>query len=181
MSLLLEHYNHQSNTSGLKTTQYEYVYDTVNTCHLIVRCDATLQGPVDVTGDVTIDGNLDVTGTITGTLVVNPDYRVSYNTTSFAIPSTLATTFEVYQVDTTGGPVTVTLPPIATLDGLKKRSLYIVDVAGALSVHPLTLVTTGGDTVAGDTSVQVVVDYSGLHILSNANVAPGSAGKWLIT
>lgn len=181
MSLLLEHFNHQSNTSGLKTTQYEYVYDTVNTCHLIVRCDATMEGPVDITGDVTIDGNLDVTGTITGTLLVNQDYRVSYNTVDFAIPSTLADTYEVYQVDTTANPITVTLPSIATLDALKKRSLYIVDVGGALSTNPLTLVSTGGDTVAGDTSVEVMVNYTGLHLISNANVAPAAAGKWLLS
>jgi hypothetical protein len=181
MSLLIETFGHQSNTSGLKTTQYEYVYDTVNTCHLVVRCDATLNGPVDITGDVTIDGNLDVTGTITGTVLTNPDYRVSYNTTSFAIPSTVATTYEVYQVNTTGGSITVTLPTISTLDALKKRSLFIVDVGGALSINPLTVVTSGGDTVAGDSSVEVSVDYTGLHVLSNANVAPGAAGKWLLT
>lgn len=181
MSLLLESHNHQSNTSGLKTTQYEYVYDTVNTCHLLVRCDATLNGPVNVTGDVTVNGDLDVTGTITGTVVMNADYRVSYNTVSFVIPSTLATTYEVYQVNTTAAPLTVTLPTISALDGLKKRSLFIVDVGGALSVHPLTLVTTGGDTVGGDTSMEVSVDYTGVHLLSNANVAPVGAGMWLVT
>jgi hypothetical protein len=55
-----------------------------------------------------------------------------------------------------------------------------VDVGGALSLHPLTIVATGADTIAGDSSVEVVVDFTGLHLISNANVAPGSAGKWLI-
>lgn len=181
MSLLLESHNHQSNTSGLKTTQYEYVYDTVNTCHLIVRCDATIQGPVDVNGDVTIDGNLDVTGTITGALAVTPDYTVTYKTADFTIPATLATTFDVYQVDTRVNPITVTLPSIAALDAEKKRQVNIVDVGGALSVHPLIINTAGSDTIAGDTSVEVGVDYSALHLISNADVAPAPpTGKWLI-
>lgn len=178
MSLLLESHNHQSNTSGLKTTQYEYVYDTVNTCHLIVRCDATMQGPVDVTGDVSIDGNLNVTGTITGG---TPNYTVTYKTVDFTIPATLANTFDVYQVDTTLGPITVTLPLIAALDAGKKRSIYIVDVGGKLGENPLTIQTTAPDTVAGDTSVLIQVNYTGMHILSNANVAPLLAGTWLLT
>lgn len=181
MSLLLEHFDHQSSTRGLQRVQYEYASDTVNTCHLIVRCDAQLNGPVDISGDVTIDGNLDVTGTITGTVTTNPDYRVSYNTASFVIPPLLANTYEVYQVNTSSAPITVTLPLISSLDGLKKRSLYIVDVGGALSKNPLRLVTAAPDTIAGDTTVEIVVDYTGVHLLSNANVAPGAAGKWLIT
>lgn len=175
MSLLIDNFNHLSYTAGKKRVYYEYAYDTVNTCHLIVRCDATMQGPV------TIHGNLDVTGTITGTLNINPDYSVSYNTASFVIPPTLATTFDVYQVDTSAAPMTITLPPIASLDGNRKRNLYIVDVGGALTDHPLTLMTTGTDSIAGDTSVEVSVNFTGLHLVSNANVAPGAAGKWLLT
>jgi hypothetical protein len=175
MSLLLESHNHQSNTSGLKTTQYEYVYDTVNTCHLIVRCDATMHGPVN------IDGNLNVSGTITGAVVGIPEYRVTYKTADFAIPPDFASSFEVYQVNTVSNPITVTLPLISALDASKKRSIYIVDVGGELRVNPLTIQTSAPDTVAGDSSVLVEVDYTGVHLLSNANVAPLSAGTWLIT
>lgn len=175
MTLLLESHNHQSNTSGLKTTQYEYVYDTVNTCHLIVRCDATLQGPV------TINGDLDVTGTITGAFAVTPDYSVTYKTADFTIPSDLANTFDVYQVNTAGGAVTVTLPLISSLNAAKKRQLHIVDVGGALPDNPITIVTAAPDTIAGDTSLTLNVGYSGVHLISNVNVAPGSAGKWLVT
>jgi hypothetical protein len=181
MSLLIDNFNHISYTAGKKRLYYEYAYDTVNMCHLIVRCDAQMQGGVDITGDVTIDGNLDVTGLITGTVAGNVNYRVSYNTADFLIPDTLATSYEVYQVDTSSNPVTVTLPTIASLDGLKKRNFYIVDVGGALRENPLTIVTTGGDTVAGETSVSLTVDFTGVHLMSNANVAPGAAGKWLIT
>lgn len=175
MSLLIDNFNHISYTTGKKRVFYEYAYDTVNTCRLIVRCDATMQGPV------TIDGDLNVTGTITGTLNINLDYSVSYNTVSFAIPTSLATTFDVYQIDTSSAPLTITLPAISSLDDNKKRNIYIVDVGGALTQNPLTVVTSGTDTISGDTAVEVVVNYTGLHLVSNANVAPGAAGKWLIT
>lgn len=181
MSLVVSNANFHSNTAGYKSFYYGWAEDTVNTCHLIVRCDATLNGPVDVKGDLNIDGNLDVSGTITGAVAFVPDYSVTYKTADFTIPSTLATTFNVYQINTTTGPITVTLPAISSLDANKKRQIDIVDVGGALSTNPLTVNTVGTDTIAGDTSVQVSVDYTSLHLLSNADVAPAPpTGKWLI-
>lgn len=176
MSLVVSNANFHSNTAGYKSFYYGWAEDTVNTCHLIVRCDATMQGPVN------INGNLNVNGNITGTVIVVPDYTVTYKTADFTIPATLANTFTVYQVDTTAGPITVTLPAISALDANKKRQIDIVDVGGALSIHPLIVNTVGTDTIAGDTSVEVVVDYSALHLVSNADVAPAPpTGKWLIS
>lgn len=181
MSLLIDSFNHHSNTAAYKQFYYGYAEDTVNTCHLIVRCDATLNGPVDITGNVDIDGDLAVTGTITGAVNVTPNYTVTYKTADFTIPAALLTTYNVYQVDTRNNSITITLPAISTLDANKKRDITIVDVGGALTLYPFTIVTTGTDTIAGDTSVQVVVDYSSIHVLSNADVAPGPlTGKWLI-
>jgi hypothetical protein len=179
MSLILSDANHLSNTAAYKSFYYGYAEDTVNTCHLIVRCDALMNGPVDVTGNVNIDGDLSVTGTITGALQLV--YTVTYQDADFAIPAEYASTFNVYQVNTSAAPITVTLPAIATLDAQKKREIKIVDVGGNLHANPLTIVASGTDTIAGDTSVLVQLDYSGIHLVSNADVAPAApTGKWLI-
>jgi hypothetical protein len=77
-------------------------------------------------------------------------------------------------VDTTNGPLTINLPSISSLDNDKKRIHYIVDSAGQLSNNNLIIVATGGNTIGGQTSATIVVDYSSIQLVSN------TADKWLI-
>jgi hypothetical protein len=94
----------------------------------------------------------------------------------FSIPAltTSPNYYNIYQVDTSGGPITINLPTIAAVDNGGQRIHYIVDVGGALTVNPLTVNATGGDVVADSTSVSLEVDYSSLQICSNL------VNRWLM-
>ena len=60
------------------------------------------------------------------------------------------------------------------MDNDGKRIHYIVDSAGQLSNNNLIIAPTGGNTIAGESSATIVVDYSSVQIMSNAT------NKWLI-
>ena len=92
---------------------------------------------------------------------------------SFNIPSSTSSPdyYNVYQVDTTNGPLTINLPFITS--GFL-RVHYIVDSAGQLSNNNLIIAPTGGNTIGGETSATLVVDYSSVQIMSN------KTDKWLI-
>jgi hypothetical protein len=100
----------------------------------------------------------------------------SIGVTTFNIPSLTsnANYYNIYQVDTTNGPLTINLPSISTLDNDKKRIHYIVDSAGQLSNNNLIIGATGGNTIGGQTSATIVVDYSSIQLVSNTD------NKWLI-
>jgi hypothetical protein len=95
---------------------------------------------------------------------------------SFNIPSSTSSPnyYNVYQVDTTNGPLTINLPLIASLDNSGLRVHYIVDSAGQLSNNNLIIGATGGNTIGGQSSATIVVDYSSVQIMSN------KIDKWLI-
>lgn len=171
------------------------VDDTINTCHLVVNCDAVINGPLDVFGDIAFhepgscltfpDGTQQCTAQVagptgpqgpTGPSGAFTSYTVTLRTSNFAIPSltTDPTYFNVYQVDTTSGPITVTLPAISTLDNGGSRLHYIVDVGGKLEEHPLLIQTSGGDTVGGESSMSVEVNYSSAQLMSN------KSSTWLV-
>lgn len=95
---------------------------------------------------------------------------------TFNIPSLTSdpSYYNVYQVDTTNGPLTINLPSISSLDNGGLRIHYVVDSAGELSNNNLIIEATGGNTIGGETSSTIVVDYSSVQIMSNTN------DKWLI-
>lgn len=96
--------------------------------------------------------------------------------TTFTIPSSTTDVnyYNVYEVDTTNGPLTINLPLISSLDNNKKRIHYIVDSAGQLSNNNLTITPTSTDTIGGESSATIVVNYSSVQIMSN------TTNKWLI-
>lgn len=96
--------------------------------------------------------------------------------TAFNIPSstTHPNYYNVYQVDTTSGPLTINLPSISALDNNGKRIHCIVDSVGQLSNNNLIIAPTGSNTIGGESSATIVVDYSSVQIMSN------TSDKWLI-
>lgn len=175
------------------------VENNITTCTLRVRCDAVVEGTL-TTEDVNVNGDLTFTypdscivfgdGTVQCTAQVagppgppGPNVFTSYTITlltaassPFTVPSltTSASYYNVYQLDTTAGAISIVLPAISTLDNSQKRLHYFVDVGGALSVNPVTFTTTGGDTIANETSMELQIDFSAVQLMSNAG------SKWLV-
>lgn len=173
--------------------------NNTTTCTLRVRCDATIEGTL-TTEDIQVNGDLTFTypdsciyfgdGTVQCTAQVigppgppGPNGFTSYTITlltaansPFTVPSltTSPNFYNVYQLDTTAGPITIQLPQISTLDNAQKRLHYFVDVGGALTVNTVTFLTAGGDTIANETSMELQVDFSSVQLMSNAFT------KWLV-
>jgi hypothetical protein len=129
-------------------------------------------GTTGYTGDT---GNTGATG-YTGA-AFSTSYTVSpIQTSSFSIPSTSvsANYYDIYQIDSSLGPITITLPAINTLI---KREIYICDVGGSLGVNNVVIQTTGSDLIANTSSMTLVVNYSSVHLISNYGVS--SPYRWL--
>lgn len=153
--------------------------------------DNKLQGQTGPTG---IQGPQGIPGISTGTGATGPtgptgpqqanfytNYTITQITsvtggTGFYIPASTTDPnyYNVYQVDTTSGHLTINLPSISSLDNGRLRMHYIVDSAGKLSNNNLIIGATGGNTIGGETSATIVVDYSSVQIMSN------TIDKWLI-
>jgi hypothetical protein len=120
-----------------------------------------MTGPTGITGPSTFNS-----------YTVSPVY-----TGSFSIPNSVSATgyYNYYQISTSSSSITVTLPEISTLmDNDLKRQHSIADIGGNLSTNPFTIQTSGSDTIAGDSSLEINVDYSSITIASNTSSA------WLI-
>ena len=63
---------------------------------------------------------------------------------------------------------------ISNLDNSQKRIHYIVDSVGQLSNNNLIIGATGTNTIGGQSSATISVDYSSVQIMSN------TSDKWLI-
>lgn len=138
----------------------------------------TQQGPTGPTGQI---GPMGVTGPTGPQQNFYTNYTITQITsttggTGFNIPASTSDPnyYNVYQVDTTNGPLNINLPLISSLDNDGLRIHYIVDSAGELSNNNLIIGATGGDTIGGETSATIVVDYSSVQIMSN------KSDKWLI-
>lgn len=175
------------------------VENNTTTCTLRVRCDAVVEGTL-TTEDVVVNGDIKLTypdsciifgdNTVQCTAQVagptgppGPNIFTAYTITlltaansPFSVPPLTSSPafYNVYQLDTSAGPITINLPLISTLDNAQKRLHYFVDVGGALTVNPVTFVTTGGNTIANESSMELQVDYSAVQLMSN------STTKWLI-
>lgn len=144
-----------------------------------------LTGPTGSTGPTGFTGPTGPTGSTGPTGPEQPNFYTNYTITTitsitggtgFNIPALTSNPnyYNVYQVDTTNGPLTINLPSISLLDNNKKRVHYIVDSVGELSNHNLIITPTPSDTIGGQSSATIVVDYSSVQIMSNTN------DKWLI-
>jgi hypothetical protein len=138
-----------------------------------------IQGMTGFTGPTGFTGSTGPTGP------GQPNFYTSYTITQiisvtggtgFNIPASTSdpSYYNVYQVDTTNGPLTINLPLISNLDNSQKRIHSIVDGAGQLSNNNLIIGATGGNTIGGQSSATISVDYSSVQIISN------TSDKWLI-
>ena len=143
-----------------------------------------LYGPTGVTGPQGIPGEASNTGA-TGPTGPQQNFYTNYTITTitsitggtaFNIPATTTDPnyYNVYQVNTTDGPLTINLPSIALLDNGRQRIHYIVDSFGQLSNHNLIIGATGSNTIGGESSATIVVNYSSVQLMSN------TVDKWLI-
>lgn len=84
-------------------------------------------------------------------------------------------TDEFVQVDTSGGAVTITLPEISTITvtGNKLR-IIVIDVDGSASTNNITVSRSSTDTILGQTSYTMNLDYSSVSFVSNGS------DKWLV-
>ena len=144
----------------------------------------------NVTGPTgrSLTGPTGPTGIVGPTGPQQPNFYTNYTITTitsitggtgFNIPASTSDPnyYNVYQVDTTNGPLTINLPLISSLDNNNKRVHYIVDSVGQLSNNNLIINTsgpTGTNTIGGQSSATIVVDYSSVQIMSNTD------SKWLI-
>ena len=101
-------------------------------------------------------------------------YQVEVDTTVGAYSVTTATTLgsqdEVVLVDTTGGDITITLPGISDDMARSKREYEVVKTVAANTV---TIVPTGADTVVGDASVVVDLQWTALRFRA-------TSGNWVL-
>ena len=139
-------------------------------------------GPTGLQG---IQGLTGYTGSTGPTGPQQPNFYINYTITqitsviggtSFNIPASTTdpSYYNVYQVDTTNGHLIINLPLISNLDNSQKRIHNIVDSAGQLSNNNLIIGATGGNTIGGQSSATITVDYSSVQIMSN------TTDKWLI-
>jgi hypothetical protein len=139
-------------------------------------------GPIGVTGSTGYTGPIGNTGT---TGYTGPSSYLSYTvsptkTSSFTIPNLTSDSnyYNIYQIDSSSGVITITLPQINTIDNSNKRIVQICDVGGNLNLNNLIIQTSGSDTINNETSVTFVVNYSSIQLVSNYGTT--SPSKWLL-
>ena len=176
------------NTSGSGFTgpSYSLIYNNGYTGNTgPTGAASSVTGYTGYTGPQGIKGDTGFTGYTGPTGPSQPNFYTNYTITQitsviggtgFNIPASTSDPnyYNVYQVDTTNGPLSINLPLISSLDNSQKRIHYIVDSAGELSNNNLIIGATGGNTIGGQSSATIVVDYSSVQIMSN------TTNKWLI-
>lgn len=111
---------------------------------------------------------------------INSSYILTYKTSSFSIPSSIASPdfYDIYQINSSLDEIVITLPEISSLDNGNKRIHYITDVGGKLSEYALIIQTSGTDTICGNNQIIIDRDYSSITLISNAlSTTPSS---WLV-
>lgn len=99
-------------------------------------------------------------------------YRDVIYVTNADSPITVADTAmgSVYHVDCTSGAVTINLPSIAALDPDLTKSLVIIKTDSSSNV--VTIARDGTDTINGDTSLLLEVQYAGANLVADADGSP---------
>lgn len=165
-------------------------------CNIRTQCPQGREGPTGpagtigstgytgVTGSTGQTGSTGYTGYTGSTGPGQPNFYTNYTitqitsagVTTFTIPDFITDSnyYNVYEVDTTNGPLTINLPLISNLDNSQKRIHNIVDSAGQLSNNNLIIIASGSNTIGGESSATITVDYSSVQIMSN------TTDKWLI-
>jgi len=83
----------------------------------------------------------------------------------------------IFQVNSSAGAMTLTLPSITT-SGLTH---IISDIGGQLSIYPITIITTSPNTILNSyTGILMNINYSSYTFVSNQSIGI-TGGTWLIT
>tara|TARA_Y100000593_G_scaffold17072_1_gene34136 strand:- start:3503 stop:4882 length:1380 start_codon:yes stop_codon:yes gene_type:complete len=110
--------------------------------------------------DLDVGGTLRASGTIFSRRVVTTDYTITDED-------------HIVGVNTSGGPITLTLPPAATT--LAGQIYVIKDEGGAASTHSITiLVGSPGETIDGIASVIIGTSYGGVSLYCDGST------KWFV-
>ena len=86
---------------------------------------------------------------------------------SYSQDITLTPTAHFVGVDTTGGPVTVTLPASVSLASGKQ--LVIKDEGGSAGVNNITIATSNGALIDGSSSIKLVSNYGAINLYYNGS------------
>lgn len=109
---------------------------------------------------------------------MNQAFPVQRNIRTIIGPSTqiIRDTDNIINVDTTLGPVTLTLQNIK-LSGLLQevRCIFINDIGGQASVNPINLLASGGDLVNNAASISITVNGA------NAKCTPVNQNEWSVS
>lgn len=128
------------------------------------------QGEIGLTGPT---GPTGLPGPIGNTGPTGTNVYVSYSLSPVvANNETLYSTignYDIYQLDSSGGSFTITLPSAANL-----RMHSFVDVGGQLSTFPVQISCLPGDSIVGTTSIVMNISYSSL------NLAASPPNVWLV-
>ncbi len=100
-------------------------------------------------------------GVLTWNLISQSYNYTTVNTATYSI----LTTDEVLAVDrSTTGTCTLTLPAIG---GIGTKKYFIIDTGGNANEFNITIDTTGGDTIIGDTEIVISENYNAVSLLND--------------
>ena len=127
-------------------------------------------GPTGIQGIQGIQGDTGPTGPNSFT-----DYTLSpvLTTTPLTLYNTPALEYDVYRFNTSSTAISLTLPQISTLTNGKRTHIF-KDVGGNLTVNNLVINAGSGDTIDGNLSVTLNINYSSITLLSD------TSNTWLI-
>jgi hypothetical protein len=84
-------------------------------------------------------------------------------------PYTILNDDESIGVDTSTIAITVTLPQISTIGLNNYKKYFIVDENGNAFTNNITINTTGGDTINGNSSYIINTNYETVSLYSNGS------------
>jgi hypothetical protein len=160
-------------TSDVQTlTNKTLTSPTLTTPSLGVATATSINGATITSG--TLNGS--VTGINTGdqdlSSYVSKNYSVTNVNSDYSV---LSNPSDLYAVDVTSGPITLTLPLISSLPNGGKGTFTISDLIGNASISNITISTGVGDTIFGLGSYLITSDYSTITLMS----IPGT-NSWII-
>lgn len=107
--------------------------------------------------NVTVGGNLSVTGTSTLQGAVTLNGSIFFRATLVSSNYTVQSTDYIIGVDSSGGSLTVTLPPVSST--VAGRTIIIKDEAGYSSTNSIYINCAGSDTIDGDNTITIETDH----------------------
>ena len=113
---------------------------------------------IDAVGDINIDA--------TGNVFVN-SYAYVTKTSNY----TCTSSDEYIGADVSSQAITITLPQISSIG---RKIFSITDIAGNSSSNNITISTTGGDTINGNTSLIINSNYSTITLVND------NSTKWFL-